>query len=148
MLNFRTSFGAVQMSSPPNFPGKIRFGDYELDLATSELRTNGTKYLLQGQPYQILCTLLERPGELVTREELKKKLWSEGTFVDFDHSLNKAVNRLREVLADSAEEPKFIETLPRKVIASSAPSSRYNRQRPRQMLPHLLFQACRKVRFR
>jgi TolB-like protein/DNA-binding winged helix-turn-helix (wHTH) protein len=114
MLNFRTSFGAVQMSSPPNFPGKIRFGDYELDLATSELRTNGTKYLLQGQPYQILCTLLERPGELVTREELKKKLWSEGTFVDFDHSLNKAVNRLREVLADSAEEPKFIETLPRK----------------------------------
>jgi TolB-like protein/DNA-binding winged helix-turn-helix (wHTH) protein/Tfp pilus assembly protein PilF len=102
------------MSSPANSPGKIRFADYELDLATSELCTNGHKFQLQGQAFQILCTLLERPGELVTREELKKRLWSDGTFVDFDHSLNKAVNRLREALGDDAEQPRFIETLPRK----------------------------------
>jgi TolB-like protein/DNA-binding winged helix-turn-helix (wHTH) protein/tetratricopeptide (TPR) repeat protein len=102
------------MSSPSNPSAKVRFGDYELDLTTSELRINGNKFLLQGQPFHILCMLLERPGELVSREELKKKLWTDGTFVDFDHSLNKAVNRLREALGDDAEHPRFIETLPRK----------------------------------
>ena len=102
------------MSSPVTSPRTIQFGEYSIDLETSELRTNGNKFLLQEQSFQVLRTLLERPGELVTREELKNKLWSEGTFVDFDHSLNKAVNRLRSVLSDSAETPRFIQTIPRR----------------------------------
>jgi eukaryotic-like serine/threonine-protein kinase len=102
------------MSLPLESSPRVRFGDFELDLRTAELRRNGDKFLLQGQQYQVLTILLERPGELVTRDELKKKLWPSDTFVDFDHSLNKAVNRLRETLADSAEEPRFIETLPRR----------------------------------
>ena len=102
------------MSSPVTSPRTIQFGEYSIDLETSELRTSGNKFLLQEQSFQVLRTLLERPGELVTREELKNKLWSEGTFVDFDHSLNKAVNRLRSVLSDSAEAPRFIQTIPRR----------------------------------
>jgi DNA-binding winged helix-turn-helix (wHTH) protein len=104
----------VPMSSPVNSPRTIQFGEYALDLETSELRKNGNKFLLPEQSFQVLRTLLVRPGELVTREELKNKLWAEGTFVDFDHSLNKAVNRLRGVLEDSAEEPRFIQTIPRR----------------------------------
>jgi DNA-binding winged helix-turn-helix (wHTH) protein/Tol biopolymer transport system component len=92
----------------------VYFGEFQLDLDTSELRNNGSRSSLIGQPLQILTALLERPGELVTREELKKKLWPEDTFVDFDQSLNKAVNRLREALNDSAERPRFIETLSRR----------------------------------
>jgi TolB-like protein/DNA-binding winged helix-turn-helix (wHTH) protein/Tfp pilus assembly protein PilF len=95
-------------------PHIARFGDFEVDLHTAEVRQNGRKFILQGQPFQVLIVLLERPGELVTREELKKRLWSSDTFVDFDHSLNKAVNRLRETLSDSPETPKYIETLPRR----------------------------------
>ncbi len=102
------------MSLPSESEHKIRFGNFELDLRTAELRANGQELTLQGQPFQILILLIERPGELVTREELKKGLWASGTFVDFEHNLNKAVNRLREALGDSAEQPKFVETLPRK----------------------------------
>lgn len=102
------------MSSPARLSGKFCFGDFELNLETAELRCNGSKSILPGQPFQILVTLLDRPGQLVTREELKKQLWPSDTFVDFDVSLNKAVNRLREALNDSAEHPRFIETLPRK----------------------------------
>ncbi|MFY9559080.1 MAG: winged helix-turn-helix domain-containing protein [Terriglobales bacterium] len=102
------------MSLPSGSQDKVRFGAFELDLRTAELRTNGRELPIQGQPFQILIVLLERPGELVTREELKKILWTSDTFVDFEHSLNKAVNRLREGLGDSAEQPKFVETLPRK----------------------------------
>lgn len=102
------------MSVPAESQHKVRFGAFELDLRTAELRTNGQNLTLQGQPFQILIVLLERPGELVTRDELKKKLWTSDTFVDFEHNLNKAVNRLRDALDDSAEQPKFIETLPRK----------------------------------
>ena len=83
-------------------------------MRTAEVRQNGHKFVLQGQPFQVLAILLERPGELVTREELKNRLWSSDTFVDFDHSLNKAVNRLRDTLSDSAEKPRYIETLPRR----------------------------------
>jgi DNA-binding response OmpR family regulator len=86
------------MSSPAESRRKIRFGDFEIDMRTAEVRQNGHKFVLQGQPFQVLAILLEKPGELVTREELKKRLWSADTFVDFDHSLNKAVNRLRETL--------------------------------------------------
>jgi DNA-binding winged helix-turn-helix (wHTH) protein/dipeptidyl aminopeptidase/acylaminoacyl peptidase len=102
------------MSIPTRFPGAVSFGEFELDLRTAELRTNGNKVVLPGQPFQILVTLLSRPGELVTRKELQRELWPSHTFVDFDVSLNKAVNRLREALGDSAQHPRFIETLPRK----------------------------------
>jgi TolB-like protein/DNA-binding winged helix-turn-helix (wHTH) protein len=93
---------------------QICFGEFELDLQTAELRNNTHKLTLQDQPFQVLALLLEQPGRLVTREELKERLWSNDTFVDFDHGLNKAVNRLREALGDSAVSPRFIETLPRK----------------------------------
>src|SRR3974390_3218229 len=92
----------------------VRFGEYELDLRSGELRTNGQHIILQEKPFQILAALLERPGEMVAREELVKRLWPAGTFVDFDLGLNKAVNRLREALNDSAEEPRFIETFPKR----------------------------------
>jgi TolB-like protein/DNA-binding winged helix-turn-helix (wHTH) protein/Tfp pilus assembly protein PilF len=92
---------------------RIRFGAFEIDLQTTELARNGLKLPLQRQPFQVLSMLLERSGELVTRDELKSRLWPSDTFVDFDHSLNKAVNRLREVLGDSADQPQYIETLPR-----------------------------------
>jgi eukaryotic-like serine/threonine-protein kinase len=94
---------------------RVRFGDFELDLRTRELWNNkGQKVTLQEQPFQILAMLLERSGQLVTRDELTRKLWPAGRFVDFEHSLNKAVNRLREALEDSAGEPRLIETLPRR----------------------------------
>ena len=102
------------MSIPEQTSCKIRFGEFELDRETAEIRRNGTKAVIPGQPFQILTSLLDRPGQLVTRSELKKLLWPSDTFVDFDQSLNKAVNRLREVLEDSVENPRFIETLPRK----------------------------------
>jgi len=94
--------------------GPIHFGVFQVNLHTGELRKNGSKIRLEGQPFQILALLLERPGELVTREELEQKLWAPGTFVDFEHSINAAVKRLREVLGDSADSPHFIETLPRR----------------------------------
>ncbi len=94
-------------------PRLVRFGLYEVDLRTSELRKQGRKIRLQEQPCRILAILLERPGEVVTREDLRKRLWSDDTFVDFDHSLNTAIMRLREALNDSSDNPRFIETLPR-----------------------------------
>ena len=102
------------MSVPALLPKQLCFGEFKLDLHTGELSTNGRKSTLSEKPFHLLVALLERPGELVTREELKKKLWNSDTFVDFDLSLNKAVNRLREALRDSAEQPRFIETLPRR----------------------------------
>jgi eukaryotic-like serine/threonine-protein kinase len=102
------------MSSRAQFSRRVCFGEFELNLETAELRRNGSKSILPGQPFQILVMLLGQPGQLVTREELKRQLWPTDTFVDFDASLNKAVNRLREALGDSAEHPRFIETLPRK----------------------------------
>jgi DNA-binding winged helix-turn-helix (wHTH) protein/Tol biopolymer transport system component len=102
------------MSRPAQFSGTVSFCGFELDLETAELRRNGSKAILPGKPFQVLVTLLGQPGQLVTREELKRQLWPSDTFVDFDVSLNKAVNRLRDALGDSAEHPQFIETLPRK----------------------------------
>lgn len=95
-------------------PSRVRFNVYEADLRTGELRKHGNRLRLQEQPFQVLSLLLERPGELVTREELRQKLWPADTFVDFDHSLNTAINKLRETLGDSSSEPRFIETLPRR----------------------------------
>lgn len=93
---------------------RVRFGPFEADLDTHELWKNGVRVKLGGQPFEILGILLRKPGQLVTREELQKELWAADTFVDFNHGLNAAVNKLRETLADSAEEPKYIETLPRR----------------------------------
>ncbi len=92
----------------------LRFGSFEANVRAGELRKRGLKVKLQDQPFQILVMLLERPGELVTRQEIHQKLWPADTFVGFDHGLNNAINRLREALGDSAETPRFIETLPRK----------------------------------
>src|SRR5215467_728176 len=94
--------------------GRLRFGVFELDLRAGELRKHGMRVRLQEQPFQVLAMLLEHPGEVVTREELQKKLWSADTFVDFDHGLNKAINKIREALSDSAESPRFVETVARR----------------------------------
>ena len=95
-------------------PRIVRFEDYQADLQTGELRKNGMKIRLSGQPFQILALLLEKPGELITREEIRAKLWPDEVFVDFDHSLNAAVNKLREALCDSTNDLHFIETLPKR----------------------------------
>ena len=94
--------------------GTVRFGVFEVDLRAGELRKQGVRIKLQEQPFQILRILLEHPGEVVTREQLQKRIWPADTFVDFDHGLNNAVKRLRESLSDSAETPRFIETLPKR----------------------------------
>ena len=99
----------------------VRFGAFQLDLRTGELRKGGARINLPDQPFQVLKTLLDRPGELVTREELRQRLWSAETFVDFEHGLNAAVRRLRDALGDSAEVPRFIETLPRRGYRFIAP---------------------------
>ena len=93
---------------------RVRFGSFELDAPAGELRKNGVRLRLQEQSFQVLVTLLERPGEVVSREELRRRLWQSDTFVDFDHSLNTIVNRLRDCLSDVADRPRFIETVPRR----------------------------------
>lgn len=90
---------------------KYRFGEFEADVRAAELRRSGTRLKLQLQPFQVLLALLERPQDVVTREELRLRLWPEDTFVDFDHGLNTAVAKLRDVLGDSASSPKYIETV-------------------------------------
>jgi TolB-like protein/DNA-binding winged helix-turn-helix (wHTH) protein/Tfp pilus assembly protein PilF len=94
--------------------GHLRFGVFELDLRAGELRKHGFRVRLQAQPFHVLALLLEHAGEVVTREELQKKLWPADTFVDFDHGLNKAINKIREALSDSAESPRFVETVARR----------------------------------
>ena len=98
----------------------IRFGSFEVDVQAGELRKSGLKLKLSGQPFQVLAILLERPAEVVTREELQKRLWPD-TFVDVDHNLNTAINKIREALGDSAESPRFVETLPRRGYRFVAP---------------------------
>src|SRR6201987_5515556 len=89
------------------------FGVFEVDLRAAELRKHGVRIKLQEQPFQILSLLLDHPGELVTREELRRRLWPAHTFVDFDRSLNKAMTKLRSALGDSPENPRYVETIPR-----------------------------------
>ena len=101
----------------------VRFGVFEINFQTGELRKNGSKIKLQEQPFQLLTLLLENPGEVVTREQLRQKLWPEGIYVDFERSLNRAVVKLRDALRDSAESPRFIETLPRRGYRFIAPVS-------------------------
>jgi TolB-like protein/DNA-binding winged helix-turn-helix (wHTH) protein/Flp pilus assembly protein TadD len=102
------------MGEDQQVSGRLSFGVFELDLRAGELRKHGLRIRLQEQPFQVLAMLLEHPGEVVTREELQKKLWPADTFVDFDHGLNKAINKLREALGDSAESPRFVETVARR----------------------------------
>ena len=97
------------------------FGSFEVDSATGELRRRGLKVKLNAQPFQVLLMLLGRPGEMLTREEICRELWPEGTFVDYEHGLNSAINRLREALGDKANNPKFIETLARRGYRFVAP---------------------------
>jgi TolB-like protein/DNA-binding winged helix-turn-helix (wHTH) protein/Flp pilus assembly protein TadD len=104
----------VEPTASPSAPRLVRFGVFEVDGHTGELRKNGAQVRLQEQPFQVLAALLEHPGEMVTREELRRRLWPADTFVDYDNSVNAAVNRLREALGDSAENPRFIQTLPRR----------------------------------
>jgi len=102
--------------------GKIvRFGVFEVDLVSGELRKNGSRIRLQEQPFQVLTMLLERRGEMVTREDLRSKLWPADTFVDFDHGLNTAVNKLREALGDAAANPRFVQTVARRGYRFIAP---------------------------
>jgi len=95
-------------------PGRVKFGPFEADLYTHEIWKHGVKIKLVGQPFEVLAILLDKPGELVTREELHERLWPGDTFVDFDHGLNAAVNKLREALSDSVDTPRYVETLPRR----------------------------------
>src|ERR1700729_2593496 len=101
------------MAETPSRPRLVCFGAFEADVQTGELRKGGVRLKFGGQPFQVLSILLERPGDVVTREELQKRLWPD-TFVDVDHNLNTAINKIREALGDSAESPRFVETLPRR----------------------------------
>src|ERR1017187_10213865 len=109
------------MGSPATVTRILQFGVFELDLKACELRKHGVRLKLPEQPFQVLVVLLEKPGEIVTREELRNRLWPGDTFVDFDHGLNNAVMRLREVLGDASENPRFVETIPRRGYRFIAP---------------------------
>src|ERR1700732_386645 len=113
----------------------VRFGRFEVNLQSGELRHAGQKVKLQEQPFQVLATLLERPGEVVTRDELRSKLWPADTFVDFDHSLNAAIKRLRDALGESADAPVFIETLARRGYRFIAPVNGSSAQSGSEIVP-------------
>ena len=119
------------MQGTESCPHTRRFGVFEVDLRAAELRKRGVRIKLQEQPFRILSLLLEYPGEVVTREELRQKLWSAHTFVDFDRSLNKAMTKLRSALADSPENPRYVETIPRHGYRFLAPVQT-DQQNPRQ----------------
>jgi DNA-binding winged helix-turn-helix (wHTH) protein len=110
--------------------GKLQFGVFELDCDAMELRKHGVTIRLQEQPLRVLATLVERPGEIVTREELQQHIWGKDTFVDFEQSLNKAVNRLREALNDQAGQPRYVETVPRRGYRFIAPVTELNATEP------------------
>src|SRR5665213_2791498 len=111
------------MTTPPP-ARRYRFGVFEADTATGELRRQGVRIKLNTQPFQILAMLLERPGELLTREQISRELWPDGTFVDYEHGVNSAINRIREALADTASNPRFVETLARRGYRFIAPVER------------------------
>lgn len=108
--------------------GRYRFGVFEADAATGELRRQGMRVKLNSQPFQMLLVLLERPGELVTREDICRRLWPEGTFVDYEHGINSAVNRIREALGDTAGSPRFVETMARRGYRFVAPVERMDQK--------------------
>src|SRR5271165_1862691 len=113
--------------TPSNHDARLlRFGVFEVDLDLGELRKNGARIRLQGQPFQVLTTLLQNSGQVVTRAYLRETIWSADTFVDFDHSLNTAINKIRDSLGDSASSPRFVETLARRGYRFIAPVDRVN----------------------
>ena len=120
VLNWRRTTAPGALLSVQNTP-IYRFGAFELDLRSAELRKNGMKLKLQEQPRQVLVHLLQRPGKVVSRDELRSLLWADDTFVDFEIGLNTAVKRLRETLGDSANNPKFVGTIPRRGYKFIAP---------------------------
>jgi DNA-binding winged helix-turn-helix (wHTH) protein len=99
---------------PPSQTRRVRLGPFEADLRSCELRKDGLKVKLQDQPFRVLAMLIERPGEMVSRQEFRQKLWPADIFVDFDTGLNTAIKKLRDALGDSSDEPRYIETLPRR----------------------------------
>lgn len=111
-------------------PRRYRFGIFEADAAAGELRRQGLRVKLNAQPFQILLMLLERPDQLLTREEICRELWPEGTFVDYEHGVNSAINRLREALGDTASNPRYIETLARRGYRFLAPVERISSSDP------------------
>ena len=119
------------MLTPPPSQTRLTFGPFEVNAGSGELFKHGVRIRLPRQPLQILLTLLEQPGELVTREQLLAKIWGDGTFVDFEHGLNAAMNRLRQTLGDSAEKPRYIETVRAADTDSLEPWS----VRPRRLFP-------------
>src|SRR5258707_13461471 len=108
----------------PRQARRYRFGVFEADAATGELRKQGVRIKVNVQPFQVLLMLLERPGELLTREEISRELWPDGTFVDYEHGVNSAINRIREALGDRARNPRFVETLARRGYRFLAPVQR------------------------
>lgn len=114
---------------PTSPPERVRFGPFEADLAAGELRKRGLNLRLGGQPFEILSLLVENPGEVVTRDQLRRRLWPDETFVDYEHSLNAAINKLRETLSDLADSPVYVETLPRRGYRFIAPVERVARER-------------------
>ena len=119
----------------PESVNRLRFGSFELDVRSRELRSGSDRVRLQEQPFEILRLMLERAGDVVTREELRHRLWPDGTFVDFEHSLNAAVKRLRAALGDDAENPRFVETLPRRGYRFIAPLASGAPAQPSQTSP-------------
>ena len=109
------------MEDPVNSTERVRAGEFEVDRRSGELWRNGDKIKLQQRPFQILAALLEKPGKVVTREDIQQKLWATATFVDFEHSINTAVKKLREALEDDPENPRYIQTLPRRGYRFVAP---------------------------
>src|SRR5262249_35508663 len=110
-----------QVTKHPQTLQMLEFAEFKVDLRTRELRRNGDRVHLQDQPFSVLAVLLQHAGEVVTREQLREHLWSSDTFVDFDNSLNTSINKIREALGDSAENPYFVETLPRRGYRFIAP---------------------------
>jgi cholera toxin transcriptional activator len=108
----------------PQSARRYRFGVFEVDASVGELRRQGIRVKLNAQPFQVLLMLLERPGKLLTREEIARELWTDGTFVDYEHGVNSAVNRIREALGDTASNPRFVETLARRGYRFVAPVER------------------------
>jgi cholera toxin transcriptional activator len=115
------SENAGEQGTAPGPPRRYRFGVFEVDARTGELRRQGVRIKLNAQPFQVLVMLLERPGELLTREEISRELWPDGTFVDYEHGVHSAVNRIREALSDTAASPRFLETLARRGYRFVAP---------------------------
>ena len=119
--SYRAKLKHPAMTESQKLRPQVRFGPFTVNLNSGELRSNGYRIRLQAQPFQVLEAFLERPNELITREELRRRIWPEGTFVDFDQGLNKAINKLREALRDTAETPEFIETIPKRGYRFIAP---------------------------